>query len=50
MLECMIFTPDGIGRYISFDGNTGKVIVEMPWGAEVEYPGDKCFSMVQGGC
>jgi len=44
----LIETPGGIGRFVSFDGNTGKVTVEMDWQHEVEYPGDKCFP-VQGG-
>ena len=45
----LIETPGGIGSYISFDGNTGKVTVEMDWQHEVEYPGDKCFPVVKGG-
>lgn len=44
----LIETPGGIGRFVNFDGNTGKVTVEMDWQHEVEYPGDKCFP-VQGG-
>ena len=35
----LIETPGGIGRFVNFDGNTGKVTVEMDWHHEVEYPG-----------
>jgi len=44
----LIETPGGIGRFVNFDGNTGKVTVEMDYEVLVEYPGDKCFP-VQGG-
>jgi len=47
-IDQKIETPQGIGRYISFDSNTGMVTVEMDNMYEVEYPGDKCYPIHMG--
>ena len=43
----MIETPLGIGKFISFDSNTGKVTVEMDWEYPVEFDGNQCFVEVE---
>ena len=39
----MIETPLGIGRFLEYDSNTGKVIVEMESMFAVEFDGNQCF-------
>jgi hypothetical protein len=49
MTNDMIETSGGIGRFVEFDGNTGKVLVKMDWETVVEYDGADCFPVnVQG--
>jgi hypothetical protein len=38
-----IKTPDGWGKYVSFDPATGKVTVEMDHSYLVEYDGNECY-------
>jgi len=38
-----IKTPDGWGKYVSFDPATGKVTVEMDHSYLVEYDGEDCY-------
>lgn len=39
----IIITPDGPGKYISFNPATGKVTVEMEHSYLVEYDGRNCY-------
>ena len=38
-----ITTPDGKGKYVSFDPHTGMVTVEMDHSYLVEFDGKYCF-------
>lgn len=39
----MIETPDGMGRFLEYDGENGVVAVEMDDRHIVFYPGESCF-------
>jgi len=42
----MVETPAGVGRYLNFDANTGKVLVEMNYEDLVEFDGSECYPVL----
>ncbi len=39
----MIETPDGLGRFVEFDGVAKMVVVEIDHSILVAYPAEECF-------
>lgn len=42
-----IETPAGVGIFVSFDVNTGKVVVEMDYEVLVEFDGNECYPILE---
>jgi len=38
-----VLTPNGVGRFVSWDPTRKTVVVEMDCACLVEYPGDYCY-------